>query len=75
MIKIAAGGWHSCAVSEDGDLYSWGWNGNGQLGCQVDEQNISVMATPGVVDFQLDEERNVVGVACGTRHTVFLLGI
>lgn len=74
-MKIAAGGWHSCAVSKDGDLYSWGWNGNGQLGLQLNEQNVSVMATPSVVDFFFDEEKNVVNVACGTRHTVFLLGI
>ncbi|XP_071827214.1 RCC1 domain-containing protein 1-like [Apostichopus japonicus] len=29
---ISAGGWHSAAVSEYGDLYIWGWNESGQLG-------------------------------------------
>ncbi|KAJ8982720.1 hypothetical protein NQ317_019511 [Molorchus minor] len=28
IVKIAVGGWHSCAVSKDGDLYTWGWNSN-----------------------------------------------
>ncbi|KAK3582772.1 hypothetical protein CHS0354_015299 [Potamilus streckersoni] len=29
---IAAGGWHSTAVTAEGDLYVWGWNESGQLG-------------------------------------------
>lgn len=32
IIKISAGGWHSFALSESGDLYAWGWNDAGQLG-------------------------------------------
>lgn len=32
IVQIAAGGWHSCALSEAGDLYVWGWNESGQLG-------------------------------------------
>lgn len=32
MIDVAAGGWHSVAVSAFNDLYAWGWNVNGQLG-------------------------------------------
>jgi alpha-tubulin suppressor-like RCC1 family protein len=30
--KIAAGGYHSLAVGSNGDLYSWGYNVDGQLG-------------------------------------------
>lgn len=29
---VAAGGWHSAAVTLSGDLYMWGWNNSGQLG-------------------------------------------
>lgn len=29
---VAAGNWHSAAVTECGDLYTWGWNQSGQLG-------------------------------------------
>lgn len=68
---IAAGGWHSCAVSEEGDLYTWGWNSNGQLGIG---DEYSVMATPHVVDFD-DDQVNVVKVACGSRHTIVLFGV
>jgi len=31
IIKIAAGGWHSAAISEFNDLYMFGWNESGQL--------------------------------------------
>ncbi|XP_017142667.2 RCC1 domain-containing protein 1 isoform X1 [Drosophila miranda] len=32
---IAAGGWHSAAISAFGDLYTWGLNCSGQLGMRV----------------------------------------
>lgn len=32
IIDVAAGGWHSLAVSAFNDLYAWGWNVNGQIG-------------------------------------------
>lgn len=74
IVKIAAGGWHSCALSADGDLYTWGWNNHGQLGIKFNDANqISVMATPQVIDTENCED-NVVNVACGNRHTVILLG-
>ncbi|XP_072838275.2 RCC1 domain-containing protein 1 [Pogona vitticeps] len=30
-VEVAAGGWHSAALGETGDLYLWGWNESGQL--------------------------------------------
>ncbi|KAK4337386.1 hypothetical protein RND71_044131 [Anisodus tanguticus] len=32
IIQISAGSWHSLALSEFGDVYSWGLNESGQLG-------------------------------------------
>ncbi|RZC34127.1 RCC1 domain containing protein [Asbolus verrucosus] len=64
---IEAGGWHSCALSKYGDLYVWGWNGNGQLGL-FEEGGVSIMATPQVVDLDF----NVAKIGCGSRHTVAL---
>ncbi|CAN0106278.1 unnamed protein product [Lampetra planeri] len=32
MVGVAAGGWHSVALSRGGDVYTWGWNEAGQLG-------------------------------------------
>lgn len=72
---IAAGGWHSCALSQDKVLYTWGWNSNGQLGLAKNEgdKTVSVMATPQLIDINGDD-LNVFKVAAGTRHTIVLLG-
>jgi len=35
IVKIAAGGWHSAAISEFHDLYMFGWNESGQLAQQT----------------------------------------
>ncbi|XP_019771917.2 ultraviolet-B receptor UVR8 isoform X2 [Dendroctonus ponderosae] len=79
IAKIAAGGWHSAAISEEGDLYTWGWNSNGQLGLASfeagKEKTVSVMATPHVVDIDNSSSLNVTQVACGTKHTIALLGL
>lgn len=63
---MAAGGWHSVAVSAFNDLYAWGWNVNGQIGqslykiyrntlengqIQNEKQKCpSVFASPQIVD-------------------------
>ena len=36
FIQISAGGDHSLALGTDGNLYSWGYNGHGQLGNGTD---------------------------------------
>ncbi|VEN46761.1 unnamed protein product [Callosobruchus maculatus] len=70
IVQISAGGWHSCALSRDGDLYTWGWNGTGQLGVyDKTESQYQVLATPTPVNLN----ENVSRVACGSRHTIVLL--
>ncbi|XP_052705241.1 RCC1 domain-containing protein 1-like isoform X1 [Crassostrea angulata] len=44
MKCVGAGGWHSMAISELGDLYVWGWNESGQLGLPC--RNISTQSPP-----------------------------
>ncbi|XP_018321159.1 probable E3 ubiquitin-protein ligase HERC3 isoform X2 [Agrilus planipennis] len=80
IISVASGGWHSCALSADGDLYIWGWNSNGQLGLASKDSHsaateaVSVMATPHPVElFGNQVDSNVVQMACGSRHTIALL--
>ncbi|CAH0554472.1 unnamed protein product [Brassicogethes aeneus] len=70
ITQISCGDWHSCAVSDTGDLYVWGWNSNGQLGLKKSDM-VAVSSTPCLVDFP--GEVNVATLACGSRHTVVLL--
>lgn len=71
IIDVAAGGWHSVAVSAFNDLYAWGWNVNGQIGqplykkyetklkngrTQIERQKCStVFASPVIIDLMKDD--------------------
>ncbi|CAK8579014.1 unnamed protein product [Lathyrus sativus] len=60
---VAAGAEHSVAITEDGDLYGWGWGKYGNLG--LGDTN----------DRLIPEKVNIDGdkigmVACGWRHTI-----
>uniref|UniRef100_A0A914WR58 Uncharacterized protein n=1 Tax=Plectus sambesii TaxID=2011161 RepID=A0A914WR58_9BILA len=68
IVAIAAGGWHSAAVTDDGDVYLWGWNDSGQLG--VDNGEVGTSSLPLPLD--LPEGILIRKVACGSRHTLLL---
>ncbi|KAF8772726.1 hypothetical protein HU200_005445 [Digitaria exilis] len=61
---IAAGAEHTAAVTEDGDLYGWGWGRYGNLG--LGDRNDRLL--PEKVS-SVEGERMVL-VACGWRHTI-----
>ncbi|XP_058089878.1 ultraviolet-B receptor UVR8 isoform X2 [Magnolia sinica] len=59
---IAAGAEHTAAVTEDGDLYGWGWGRYGNLG--LGDRNDRLL--PGKVS----AVEKMTLVACGWRHTI-----
>lgn len=67
--QIAAGGWHSLALSNIGDIYAWGWNIHGQLGitCLPPEVPQAFYMLPYIVDFP--QECMVENITCGARHS------
>ncbi|XP_055588032.1 probable E3 ubiquitin-protein ligase HERC4 [Uranotaenia lowii] len=77
IVDIAAGGWHSGAISSFGDLYSWGWNSKGQLGLK-DECKVrgSVFPLPQLIDISVgieeQEEISLARVYCGKEFTLIL---
>jgi len=86
MKEICAGGWHSCAVSDCGDLYVWGWNQSGQLALpcrpisttstEEEEDYVSVECLPRLLDSVApfsDEDVVVTSLGCGARHTAATL--
>ncbi|KAK6633110.1 hypothetical protein RUM43_012854 [Polyplax serrata] len=70
IIKIAAGNWHSCAITDAGDLCTWGWNNFGQLAALEEDEEVGLTATPIFVAVGEDQDNAVLDVVCGSRHTV-----
>ncbi|XP_076364039.1 uncharacterized protein LOC143253679 isoform X2 [Tachypleus tridentatus] len=65
VTTVAAGGWHSAALTDSGDLYLWGWNESGQLG--FPREVISFQTFPGFLEFP--DDQRIKSVACGSRHS------
>lgn len=63
---VAAGAEHTAAVTEDGELYGWGWGRYGNLGLG-DRNDRLVPEKVSAVDLQGEK---MVMVACGWRHTI-----
>ncbi|XP_058187836.1 uncharacterized protein LOC131304580 isoform X2 [Rhododendron vialii] len=66
-VDIAAGGWHSTALTNDGEVYGWGRGEHGRLGFGNDKSSIMV---PQMV--QLLVEEDIIQVSCGGTHSVAL---
>ena len=71
VVEVAAGGFHSAALTADGRVYVWGWGEQGQLGLDA-EQLGGLRGTwhPQLVR-DLEGER-VVHVACGPLQTFLI---
>lgn len=67
--EVACGGYHTCVVTSDGDLYSWGSNENGCLGLGC----IDMVRTPEKVEGPL-LKLPVCEVSCGWKHTAAISG-
>jgi alpha-tubulin suppressor-like RCC1 family protein len=63
IMSIACGGFHSLAVDESGNLYSWGLNDRGQLGYESDK----IERTPRLVEAL--QGTNITDVTAGLRHS------
>ena len=64
--QISAGSRHSAGVTIDGELYTWGWNGYGQL-CHSDQ---NTRTSPTKVEFFIGGNFKVVEVVCSQWCTV-----
>ncbi len=65
--QIACGAFHNAAVDEDGDLFTWGRNFEGQC-CHKTSSTLGVQLTPKYVKLPL--RARVLKVACGMDFTV-----
>ncbi|KAK6030428.1 hypothetical protein OSTOST_03428 [Ostertagia ostertagi] len=51
VVDIVAAGWHSGALTNDGDVYLWGWNHRGQLGDE--KERVEYYPSPLEVDIRI----------------------
>jgi alpha-tubulin suppressor-like RCC1 family protein len=68
--SVSAGGYygHSLAVTEDGEVFAWGYNGYGQLGDGTTTNNDSPVQ---ILDFKSLKLR-IIAVAAGENHSMAL---
>ncbi|EFN54383.1 hypothetical protein CHLNCDRAFT_13561, partial [Chlorella variabilis] len=67
-VGVAGGMGHTVVCTDQGDVYAWGLNGDGQLG---DGSDVSALEPKLVEDAALASE-SVTKVAAGSRHTLLL---
>jgi alpha-tubulin suppressor-like RCC1 family protein len=63
IVAVAAGAWHTLALSADGFVWAWGSNSEGQLGDGTTTQRTSPVSVPLA---------SIVAVAAGDAHSVAL---
>lgn len=66
--SIAAGGWHSMALTSQGDVYVWGWNESGQLG--FPKETITMKALP--IPLEISDDDHFIAISAGSRHSMAL---
>jgi alpha-tubulin suppressor-like RCC1 family protein len=73
-VAIAGGGYHTCAILDNGKVRCWGYNNLGQLGL-ADKATIGDNETPAsVAPVKLGEGRKAVAITAGLYHTCAILG-
>jgi alpha-tubulin suppressor-like RCC1 family protein len=56
VTAIAAGGAHCLALTEAGEVYTWGDNGNGQLGLRDTKNRLTPTKVPGLAGVKAIEK-------------------
>ena len=66
--QVSCGNWHSVALSQCGDVYSWGSNADKQLGHSAESATVAIPILVDVGEGEVDFKC----VDCGARHSVGL---
>ncbi|KAH9389619.1 putative E3 ubiquitin-protein ligase herc4, partial [Tyrophagus putrescentiae] len=70
IVQISCGHFHSCALSEAGEVFSWGCNRYAQLGLGSSEP--SELGKPTIIKKLATNVSPVIQVACGGNHNLAL---
>lgn len=71
IAQVCAGSWHAMALTESGNIYSWGCNRNAQCGIKP-TKDPPTLTVPQLVRFDHRDISRVVKVAAGKSHSVAL---
>jgi RCC1 and BTB domain-containing protein len=70
IVLISCGDYHSAALSENGELYTWGGGGQYNRG-QCGHGDLRDVDTPKKIEFF--KVKKIMKVVCGGYHTIILL--
>ena len=71
-VSLACGGKHTAAVTDTGDVFTWGWNCSGQLGHGDFTDRAQPAVVKGLALVKVLQHARFVQVAAGKEHTVAL---
>ena len=72
IVSLACGGKHTAAVTDTGDVFTWGWNCSGQLGHGDFTDRTLPAVVKGLALVKVLQHARFVQVAAGKEHTAAL---
>ncbi|XP_014392681.1 PREDICTED: RCC1 and BTB domain-containing protein 1 isoform X2 [Myotis davidii] len=66
VVEVACGSHHSVALAADGEVYGWGYNGNGQLGLGNNVNQLTPVRVAALHSVCVNQ------IVCGYAHTLAL---
>ncbi|MGB2276095.1 MAG: putative Ig domain-containing protein, partial [Candidatus Poseidoniaceae archaeon] len=72
-VAISAGGYHTCALLDNGDVKCWGRDNEGQLGDGGSITSTDYTAVPSSTAINLGTGRTAVAISAGEYHTCAIL--
>lgn len=67
IIHVSCGASHSMALNRWGQLYTWGSDGSGQLGLQME---YDIQPLPKIIKFLA--QHHIIQISCGEKHSLAL---
>jgi RCC1 and BTB domain-containing protein len=69
VVQIACANCHSFVLTKSGDLFGFGYNGEGRIGCGNNTNQLKPIKTYGF------NNEKIVSIACGTGHSLVLTDV
>ncbi|XP_054162121.1 uncharacterized protein LOC128960075 [Oppia nitens] len=74
IVQLSCGQSHVLALTTDGNVYAWGSNNRGQLGCGLSMKVTTISDKPIKVSFRLDNDLNINLIYCTQMSSFAITG-